>query len=150
MGAPASMRWPRRSRPSSPFGTPSRRQRCIGPVYAFYKEDTGEPAALRDVRADGLALAMTGLWERWKDRGTGNTVQTFTMTTVPNELCRPIHDRMPVILPREKWAIWVGEHAADPDELRWMILRPYPPGLMRAYPVGAASRECAEQRRRAA
>ena len=114
------------------------------------EEDTGEQAALRDVGADGLPLAMTGLWERWKDRGTGNTVQTFTMTTVPNELCGPIHDRMPVILPREKWATWVGEHAADPDELRWMILRPYPPGLMRAYPVGAASRECAEQRRRAA
>jgi len=46
---------------------------------------------------------------------------------------------MPVILPREKWATWLGEHEADPDELRWMILRPYPPGLMRAYPVGQPS-----------
>ena len=129
------MRWPRRSRPSSPFGTPSRRQRCIGPVYAFYKEDTGEPAALRDVRADGLALAMTGLWERWKDWGTGIRARHSYITTVPNELCRPIHDRMPVILPREKWATWLGEHEADPDELRWMVLRPYPAALMRAYPV---------------
>ena len=42
---------------------------------------------------------------------------------------------MPVILPREKWATWLGEHEVDFDELRWMILRPYPPGLMRAYPV---------------
>jgi putative SOS response-associated peptidase YedK len=62
---------------------------------------------------------------------------TFTIiTTTPNELCAPIHDRMPVILPREKWATWLGERQADPDELRWMILRPYPAAQMRAYPVG--------------
>ena len=33
---------------------------------------------------------MTGLWERWKDRGTGNVVETIHyITTVPNELCGP-------------------------------------------------------------
>ena len=82
--------------------------------------------------------AMAGLWERWKDRASGDTVQTFTIvTTTPNELCASIHDRMPVILPREKWAAWLGEREADADELRWMILRPYPAGLLRAYPVGS-------------
>src|ERR1051325_10695869 len=50
---------------------------------------------------DGLPLALAGLWEGWKDRATGEMVQTFTIvTTVPNELCGAIHDRMPVILPR--------------------------------------------------
>ena len=43
---------------------------------------------------------------------------------------------MPVVLPREKWATWLGERDADVDELRWMILRTYPGELMRAYPVG--------------
>ena len=47
-------------------------------------------------------------------------------------------DRMSVILPREKWATWLGEREADADELRWMILRPYSADLMRAYPVGQA------------
>jgi putative SOS response-associated peptidase YedK len=62
--------------------------------------------------------------------------QTFTIiTTVPHELCGAIHDRLPVVLPRERWATWLGEHEADPDELRWMVLRPYPAALMRAYPV---------------
>jgi len=42
---------------------------------------------------------------------------------------------MPAILSREKWAAWLGEHEADADELRWMILRPYPADRMRAYPV---------------
>lgn len=67
----------------------------------------------------------------------GTTVQTFTIvTTVPNELCGAIHDRMPVILPRDKWGTWLGERETDPDELRWMVLRPYPARLMRAYRVG--------------
>jgi putative SOS response-associated peptidase YedK len=44
--------------------------------------------------------------------------------------------RRNTVLPREKWATWLGEREADPNELRWMVLRPYPAGLMRAYPVG--------------
>jgi len=119
----------------------SRGQRCIVPVDAFYEWKkigaSKQPYAI--VGADGLPLAMAGLWERWRDRAGGDTVQTFTIiTTTPNELCGAIHDRMPVILPREKWAAWLGEREADADELRWTILRPYPAGLLRAYPVGAA------------
>jgi putative SOS response-associated peptidase YedK len=64
----------------------ARGQRCIVPVDAFYewkKTPAGkQPYAI--VGADGLPLAMAGLWERWKDRSTGDTVQTFTIiTTVP-------------------------------------------------------------------
>jgi len=118
----------------------ARGQRCIVPVDAFYewqKIGAGkQPYAI--VGADGLLLALAGLWERWKDRAAGDTVQTFTIvTTEPNELCAAIHDRMPVILPREKWATWLGEREATDDELRWMILRPYPAWLLRAYLVGS-------------
>src|SRR5947208_6693867 len=117
----------------------TRGQRCLVPVDAFYewkKTAAGkQPYAI--VAADGLPLAMAGLWERWKDRASGDVVQTFTIiTTVPNELCGAIHDRMPAILRPEKWTAWFGEREADGDELRWMILRPYPADRMRAYPVG--------------
>jgi len=117
----------------------ARGQRCIVPVDAFYEWKkigaSKQPYAI--VGADGLPLSLAGLWERWKDRVSGNTLQTFTIiTTTPNDLCAPIHERMPVILPREKWAAWLGEHEADPGELRWMILRPYSADLMRVYPVG--------------
>jgi putative SOS response-associated peptidase YedK len=117
-----------------------RGRRCIVPVDGFYewqKTPTGkQPYAIAG--ADGLPLALAGLWEGWKDRATGGMVQTFTIvTTVSNQLCGAIHDRMPVILPREKWASWLGEQKADADELRWMILRPYPAELMRSYPVDA-------------
>jgi putative SOS response-associated peptidase YedK len=103
------------------------------PVDAFYewkKIGAGkQPYAI--VGADGLPLALAGLWERWEDRAGGEAAQTFTiLTTTPNELCAPIHDRMPVILPREKWAAWLGEGGAAADELRWIILRPYPAELI--------------------
>lgn len=51
-----------------------------------------------------------------------------------NELVAPIHNRMPVILPRKAWHRWLGEDEADVDDLL-AVLRPYPPGLMRAYPI---------------
>jgi len=117
----------------------ARGQRCIVPVDAFYEwKKIGadkQPYAL--VSGDGLPLAMAGLWERWRDPAAGDVLHSFTiLTTMPNELCGAIHDRMPVILPREKWAAWLGEREAGSDELRWMILRPYPAALMRAYAVG--------------
>jgi len=116
----------------------ARGQRCIVPVDGFYewqKTANGkQPYAI--VGADGLPLAMAGLWDRWHDRASGDTLQTFTIiTTVPNELCATIYDRMPVILSPEKWATWLGGQETSTDELRWMILRPYPASLMRSYPV---------------
>src|SRR5882762_1224395 len=70
----------------------ARGRRCIVPVDAFYewkKIGAGkQPYAI--VGADGLPLAPAGLWDRWKDRAAGDTMQTFTIvTTAPNELCAP-------------------------------------------------------------
>jgi putative SOS response-associated peptidase YedK len=56
------------------------------------------------------------------------------ITTTPNELCAPIHNRMPVILPPSRYAAWLGEEPADADELGAM-LQPYPSKLMRAYRI---------------
>ncbi len=86
------------------------------PVDGFYEwKKTGagkQPFVI--IGADGLPLALAGLWERWKDRAGDQTVQTFTIiTTAPNELCAAIHDRMPVILPREVWGTWFGEREAS-------------------------------------
>jgi len=103
---------------------------CRSTLFNEWKKTPGGKQPYAIVGADGLPLAMASLWE-WQHRP-----DLHNMTTVPNELCGAIHDRMPVILPREKWATWLGEYEVDPDELRWMILRPYPAALIRAYPVG--------------
>src|SRR5205823_722453 len=128
----------------------ARGQRCVVPVDAFYEwKKIGaakQPYAI--VGADGLPLAMAGLWERWKDRASSETVQTFTIvTTAPNELCGAIHDRMPVILPREKWAAWLGEREADADELRWGDPPAVSGGADARLSGWGARRQRAEQRR---
>lgn len=115
----------------------ARGQRCIVPVDAFYEWKkigaSKQPYAI--VGADGLPLALAGLWERWKNPAGGETLQTFTIvTTTPNELCGAIHDRMPVILPPETWSMWLGEsEPAEADQLKSLLV-PYT-GEMAAWPV---------------
>jgi putative SOS response-associated peptidase YedK len=87
------------------------RRRCLVPADVFYEWQTGEggklPFAVR--RADGDPVVFAGLWEGW--RGTDSTViRSFTIvTTEANALLRPIHERMPVILERADWPVWLGE-----------------------------------------
>jgi putative SOS response-associated peptidase YedK len=88
--------------------------------------------------ADDAPFALAGLWERWNDPASGETIRSFTIiTTTPNELCAPIHNRMPVILPPSRYAAWLGEEPADAEELA-ATLQPYPSKLMRAYRIGPA------------
>ena len=48
-------------------------------------------------------ITFAGLWGEWKDRATGETLKSCTViVTAPNALAAEIHDRMPVILEREK------------------------------------------------
>ena len=80
-------------------------------------------------------MAFAGLWERRREAGSDHTVQTFTtITGPPNELVAPLHNHVPVILPREAWCRWLGEDEAGVDDLCGM-LRPFPAELMGAYPV---------------
>jgi putative SOS response-associated peptidase YedK len=72
------------SRPSRPSATPSRAGNAAGRAFYEWKKTPAGKQPYAIVGADGLPLAMAGLWERWKDRSTGDTVQTFTIiTTVP-------------------------------------------------------------------
>jgi putative SOS response-associated peptidase YedK len=57
------------------------------------------------------------------------------LTTEANELVRPVHDRMPVILPERRWAAWLDPALQKAGDLV-PLLRPYPPDAMRAYSVG--------------
>ena len=76
--------------------------------------------------------------ERWRNPKDESILRSFTIITgMPNALCEPIHDRMPVILPSATWPLWLGEESASPAEL-FALLRPSPAELMRAYPVGPA------------
>ncbi len=123
------------------FADAFERRRCLIPADAFYEwQKTGPKTTLpyAIVPADDSIFAFAGLWERWRNPTDASIVRSFTIVTAgANDLCRPIHERMPVILPRTAWSAWLGETDATPDE-RHALLVPYPSELMRVYPVGPA------------
>src|ERR1017187_8294956 len=67
-----------------------------------------QPQSTELVRNDGELFAFAGLWDSWKDKETDNALETYTViTTDPNELMEPIHNRMPVILHRQDYERWL-------------------------------------------
>ena len=77
---------------------------------------------------------MAGLYETWKPP-EGELVRSCTIiTTTPNKLMEPIHNRMPVILPQGAKATWLDREVEDRDTLT-SLLAPYPDGEMEAYTV---------------
>jgi putative SOS response-associated peptidase YedK len=114
-------------------------RRCLVPADGFYewkKLDANNKQPFHIGMADSSVFAFAGLWDRWKDKASGEIVLSFTIaTTTPNEVCAPIHERMPVILDAGAWPRWLGEEEALADELTSM-LRSFPAERMRAYPVG--------------
>jgi putative SOS response-associated peptidase YedK len=112
------------------------RRRCILPADGFYEWKTEgnarQPMHIR--RKDGELFGFAGLWEEWK-QPDGSPLQTCTIiTTTPNEIMLPIHDRMPAILLPEDEETWLDVmHNKATDVLS--LLHPYPSELMEAYPV---------------
>ncbi len=116
-------------------------RRCLIPADGFYEwakldAKTKQPYAI--VMKDRSLFGFAGLWERWKDKASGEVVRSFTIiTTTSNEVCAPIHDRMPVIVDPANYGKWLGEEPTDPMRLL-MILKPSPAEQMERYGVGAA------------
>jgi putative SOS response-associated peptidase YedK len=109
------------------------RRRCLVAADAFYEwkviEGGKQPYAI--ARQHGQPLAFAGLWEsfRWPDE---TVTRSFTiLTTTPNAEMSELHDRMPVILDRQDWPVWLGETEGDAT----MLMRPAPDGLLRVWPV---------------
>jgi putative SOS response-associated peptidase YedK len=80
-------------------------------------------------------FAFAGLWE---PAAAGAATPTCTiLTTEPNDLARPIHDRMPVILDPADYARWLDPGVTSPSAVR-PLLRPFPAAAMTAFPVTTA------------
>ncbi len=87
--------------------------------------------------ADIELFAFAGLYDVWQD-AEGNELRTYTIiTTTPNDLVQPIHNRMPVILHPDDEAMWIDPKMNDTAALR-ALLQPFPNALMEAYPVSRA------------
>lgn len=84
----------------------------------------------RDGDDGGAAFAMAGLWQ--ETTVDDEAVRSVTiLTTEPNDVVDPLHDRMPVVLPERDETAWLE---ADPDERR-ELCQPYPADDLDAYPI---------------
>lgn len=107
------------------------KRRCLIPADGFYewKTEGKVKQPWRITMADGAPFAFAGLWESWKDKEAGETLVSCTiLTTEANDALRPIHHRMPVILPRESYAQWLAEPAQD-------LLKPWAGPALEAFKV---------------
>ncbi|MEK6799421.1 MAG: SOS response-associated peptidase, partial [Planctomycetota bacterium] len=111
-------------------------RRCLVVADGFYEWKTlpkgKQPYHI--CMADRQPFGIAGLWENWQGPN-GNVVQSCTLiTTQPNRLLADIHDRMPVILPPERFGEWLSPDDHDVARLS-QLLRPFSETLMRAFPV---------------
>jgi putative SOS response-associated peptidase YedK len=82
----------------------------------------------------GKPFAIAGLWDSWQSPDGGTVKSATIITTAPNSLMAPIHNRMPVILPLSAYAQWLDPSARTPDSLQ-NLLTSYPAEEMTAHPV---------------
>lgn len=120
-----------------------KRRRCLIPATAFYEWHTPsgggakEPYAIAS--AHGEVLSFGGIWERWRDPTDPHAAELLTvaiMTTDANGLMRPIHDRMPVLVPPEARDQWL-DAGVVPSEALSPWLTPAPEGVLRAWRVSS-------------
>ena len=111
------------------------KRRCIFPIDNFYEwkvlpnSKSKQPFAI--AMQDRSPFGLAGLWENWRNPANDEWVRTFAVVTATaNDLVGDIHNRMPVILPPEAYADWLGGDS-DPADL----MRPYAAEAMTAWPV---------------
>lgn len=119
------------------FRSAFKSRRCLLPADGFFewvKTPNGkQPHHIRF--ADRRAFAFGGLWERWTPPD-GEVITSCTiLTTRPNDVIAPLHDRMPVIIPPALFDDWIAAGPISADGAEAMLL-PHPADGMEAVPVG--------------
>jgi putative SOS response-associated peptidase YedK len=106
-------------------------RRCLVPADGWYEwakrldAPTKQPYFITP--EDGSVLAFAGLWEVW-GRGEDRLYTCTVVTTPAVGALTEIHDRMPLVLPRDRWADWLDPAREDVEELA----QPTPPALVEA------------------
>jgi putative SOS response-associated peptidase YedK len=119
------------------FRKPIRSQRCLVIADAFIEgtltEKLDKPYVVY-LKDNVRPFAFAGIWDKWESED-GEIVYSFAIiTTTANELLKKIgHDRLPIILPRNRETAWLNNHLPLADVTHY--LEPYPAKLMNAYPI---------------
>jgi putative SOS response-associated peptidase YedK len=125
------------------------KRRCLIPADGYYewyateqRTKAGKPLKQPFFihPQDGSVLAMAGLYEIWRDpTRDDDDPQRFrwtctVLTTSAEDSLGHIHDRMPLLVERDRYAQWLDPTRSDPSELRGLLV-PAAPGRLEAYPV---------------
>jgi putative SOS response-associated peptidase YedK len=112
------------------------KKRCLVLADGFYEwRAEGKKKYPMYIRLkSGECFGFAGLYNDWKSPGGMQLCTCTIITTEANEAVKPIHDRMPVILPRDKEDMWLDPTNEDKEQLL-SVLKPYPADQMLAYEV---------------
>jgi putative SOS response-associated peptidase YedK len=127
-----------------------KKHRCIIPMDGFYEWAPGvEGGPLTKAgklakrpyfvhRSDGELLAVAGIWSAWRDREhdpNGPWLHSASViTTSANEVMSSIHDRMPVLLPKAMWDMWLDPTNQSIDVLASLLV-PAPEDVLTMHQV---------------
>ncbi|MDR3540922.1 MAG: SOS response-associated peptidase [Desulfosporosinus sp.] len=114
------------------------RKRCLVVADGFYewKKEGSTKRPHRITLKSNELFGFAGLWDMWKSP-TGDVINSCSIiTTTPNDLMVPIHNRMPVILSRDSELVWLDQSIVDSHILKSLLV-PYPADLMIAYEVSS-------------
>jgi len=119
------------------FRNAMRRRRCLIPADGFYEwKQEGARKRPHFAAAKGL-VAFAGLWEPWMGPN-GEEMETACIITTPaNHALRPLHDRMPAVVAREAWDLWLDCAKVD-AETACALLAPAPEDTLAAYEISTA------------
>lgn len=120
------------------FSDALKNRRCLIPADGFYEwKRTGTSKQPFCFEMNGGALfAFAGLWEGWKTP-SGDWLKTCSiLTTTPNAVTSAVHDRMPVILSPDDYALWLDPRMRNVDEVS-SLLNPYDARQMHSYRVSS-------------
>ncbi|TAJ06965.1 MAG: SOS response-associated peptidase [Nitrospirae bacterium] len=118
------------------FRGPFRSRRCLILADGFYEwQREGRRKQPFYIRLkDRRPFAFAGLWDKWEPQG-GEAVESCTiLTTGPNDVLKPIHERMPVIVAPQAYSLWLDPTVQQVEAIR-PILQPYSADRMEVYPV---------------
>jgi putative SOS response-associated peptidase YedK len=119
------------------FRTALKHRRCIIPANGYYewREVAGSKHPLYVKLKDNNLMMFAGLWDHWKFPD-GEVIESCTiLTTTTNDLIKPLHDRMPVILDPKDIDFWLDTQITDPEQLK-SLFKSFSSELMDMYPVG--------------
>lgn len=118
------------------FRSAFRHRRCLVIADGFYEwqRQDGKKQPFYFRLQNGQPFAFAGLWERWKSSDREEIQSCTILTTEANNLLRPIHDRMPVILDSKDYDLWLDPAVQNTEPLQ-QLLRPYQSEAMTTYAV---------------